>query len=134
MSTSPFEKELLAVLQQLVQHPSSRQGPTEDQLDLEIRFRALRNALGNFGRRGTSDVALLRSPSLRDGQLTFATGTLPKTGSIVVLKRDGTSDTYGMDKLTGGSPPTLPVKADVVGVRIDDEAGNPVKFGVPHRI
>ncbi|MEU7603495.1 hypothetical protein [Streptomyces sp. NPDC041003] len=133
-------------------------GFDEGQLRVELEFRAMRNALGNFGRRGQSDVALLRSPHLLDGRLLLERSSLPKeTDSILVFYRTQESRRFNLrdghhrgdrddeqpdfeyfrPESEEGRVEYLVLNVgdcDVVtGVQVDDAYGNPLRLGLPHR-
>ncbi|GAA3087679.1 hypothetical protein [Streptosporangium carneum] len=130
-----IEERQVAVLDALAsgqQQPAMNAG----QREIELRFRALRNMLGNFGRRGEPDVALL-PVELHTGydhdRLVFAAG-LPKGAHAVTrFYRDGTQEKTDVDSLVG-CPPVLDNPGDVVAVQVTDVKGNPIAFGLIRRV
>jgi hypothetical protein len=101
-----------------------------DQLQLELRFRAARNGLGNFGRHGERDVALLPEPELDGGTLRFAP-LPPDARTVILFRADG--ERLGQIQVEGGDAPVIREVPEVAWVQVDDAHGNPVRLGFPRR-
>jgi hypothetical protein len=102
-----------------------------DQLQVGLRFRALRNSLGNFGSHGERDVALLPSPQLDDGTLTFA--PLPADAATVILFRVDGEQLSQID-VSGGDTLVVNGVPDVAWVQVNDLYGAPIRLGFPQRV
>lgn len=98
-----------------------------------LRFGALRNALGDFGRHGERMTALiLPAPQLRaDGALEFG-APLPHTASTVTLFRADGSVLGSVDGV-GGATPVIEDAGDVAWLQVDDADDNPLLLGFPLR-
>jgi hypothetical protein len=103
-----------------------------DQLQLGLRFRAVRNGLGDFGRHGGRDVALLLpAPELDGGTLRFA--PLPQDARTVILFRaDGKR--LRDRQVEGGDTPVIEGVPDVAWVQVDDAHANPLRLGFPRPV
>ncbi|MFI5527477.1 hypothetical protein ACIA8O_02865 [Kitasatospora sp. NPDC051853] len=108
-------------------------GFDEEQLDIELEFRALRNGLGNFGRRGNSDIVLMRSPRHKGDRLVFADRSLPgATDRIVVRYPGGERTTFRPDQLEHGQELEVGTEA-VSAVQLLDRHGTVIRLGIPYR-
>jgi hypothetical protein len=101
-----------------------------DQLQVELRFRAVRNGLGSFGRHGERDVALLPAPKLDGGTLRFAP-LPPDAGTVILFRADG--ERLGQIHVEGGEAPVIQDVPDVAWVQVDDAHGNPIRLGFPRQ-
>jgi hypothetical protein len=107
-------------------------GLAYSQLQLGLFFRSVRNGLGNLGRNGERDAALIPAPRLSgDGTLTFV-APLPLTAErLNLVAGDGTVFATATD--VGGEQPEISNAGAVAWVQIDDKFGNPILLGVPVR-
>ena len=102
------------------------------QLQLVLFFRSVRNGLGNLGRHGERDVALIPAPRLsEDGTLTFAVPLPLAAERLNLVKSDGA--VLGSLTVEGDRMPVSEKAGDVAWVQIDDTYGNPILLGVPFR-
>jgi hypothetical protein len=107
-------------------------GFSDSQRQLVLRFRALRNGLGNLARHGDQDTVLLPAPQLYDGALTFKTALPQDAGTLRLFASDGTQ-TYQVALVGGEREVTVGVD-DVAWVQVDDQRGNPILLGFPQLV
>lgn len=154
MSSTPAPPDYTDLLRQLIvaqeAHTKAlrdvKQEParmTYEQAKVELRFRAVRNALGSLGRRGgPTDVALI-SPLLHhlggdkaQLDLEFTVGMLPENARFLLLsyrnQADREVDLNSVKRVRNRST-IVPDVGDVTGVQVDDVAHLPLRFGIPHR-
>jgi hypothetical protein len=112
-------------------------GLNEDQAATELRFRALRDTLGNFGRRRETERALIEAllfPSDNHKLVIPELRKLPvKAKKITLFKRDRTSRTVGRKEFKG-EPPVLSNAGDIVIVQIADPDKLPIRIGLVRRV
>jgi hypothetical protein len=101
---------------------------SDSQQQLVLRFRALRNGLGNLARHGGRDTVLMPAPQLCDGTLYFVAALPPEAETLRLFGRDG-KETGRFDHVGGA---TTVQGAGVVGwIQVDDQHGNPILLGFP---
>jgi hypothetical protein len=102
------------------------------QLQLGLFFRSVRNGLGNLGRHGEHDAALLPAPNLsKDGTLRFVAPLPLAAERLNLMKSDGT--VLAAATGVGGQQPVIRNVGEVAWVQVDDKYGNPILLGVPVR-
>ncbi|MEU5727025.1 hypothetical protein [Micromonospora sp. NPDC047738] len=105
------------------------------QAGIELRFRALRNALGNMGRRGETDLALRQVELHPDDtpRLVFVDGLPFGTEHITLFLADGKQRAVAASALTG-QPPQLLKPGEVRTIQFDDEGHRPLAFALVRRV
>jgi len=107
-----------------------------EQQELQLQFRALRNALGNFGGRvGRRDVVLASGHLDMSGHAPeLVLDALPADARKIVLF-DAAGTELGRAKVSGlGTPPKLPnAPGNVVTVQIRDGNRDLIAFGLVRR-
>jgi hypothetical protein len=103
------------------------------QQQVALRFGALRNALGDFGRHGDRDVALLTpAPRLHpDGTLEFLAPLPAAAATLTLFRADGT--VLGTVTDIGGTTPVLDTADATAWVQVDDAHNTPILLGFPLR-
>lgn len=106
-------------------------GPQTPQRRVELRFRALRNALGNFGRRTGPDNVLIAVTQDTTKNLTFKS-TLPvNADKITAFYSDGTE---GYIRLPATGSLTCTESKDVDAVEVAAKDGVLLAFGVVRQV
>jgi hypothetical protein len=116
------------------QNQNNKAGMSPEQASTEIRFRAMRNALGSNGQRGETDLALLPSPLHDVAMCVLLVVGLPAEGDTLLLSRaDGAPDSYEIADLpcVDGARLIRGVGPEVVAVQVNDRFGRPIRFGIP---
>lgn len=115
---------------------------TRDQARVELRFRALLNALGGFERRPQlADVALMPPPTLivasnNTFYLLVREASVPENAhSVLVTYREDKEIKEKRHPLANRSNGQfiVPNVGDVINVQIDDIDQKPLRFGIPFR-
>lgn len=104
------------------------------QQQVALRFGALRNALGDFGRHGDRAVALL-TPAPRlfpDGTLEFVAALPAAAATLTLFRADGSA--LGTVADVGGATPVLDSAGDTAWIQVDDAHGSPILLGFPSRV
>jgi hypothetical protein len=107
-------------------------GFTDEQAQLMMRFRALRNGLGNLSRLSSRDVVLMPAPLLTsDGTLVFVDPLPTDAETARIFGPDG-RQSQRFDGV-GGEAGLAGVNDDTAYLQIDDRRGAPILLGVPER-
>jgi hypothetical protein len=113
--------------------PDVATGFDPEQARLVMRFRALRNGLGNLSRLSSRDVVLMPAPMLSaEGTLVFAAPTPNDAETARIFGTDG-RQIQQFDGV-GGEQVLRDVNGDVAYLQIDDRRGVPILLGVPERV
>lgn len=110
-------------------------GFSASQRQLVLRFRALRNGLGNLARHGEQDTVLLPAPQLfSDGRMSFAS-SLPADAETLRLYDSGGNQTDQFEPVSGRQEVSgICEVEDVAWVQVDDQYGNPILLGFPQPV
>lgn len=116
--------------------PTAPSGPSPEQQDLVVRFRAMRNGLGNFGRHGETRDDVLRPAvtvtPVAGGQLELTLGERTVRGDVdklIIRHPDGSTSTYEASQLAGNKL-TEKLDKQVVTVELVDRNSNVVGIAV----
>lgn len=106
-------------------------GFDDAQQQLVLRFRALRNGLGNLARHADQTTVLMRSPTL-DAQGLHLVDPLPANAAALrVFDPVGTQT--ALIAVDGGDTDVPDVPLDAASVQVDDGVGTALLIGFPHR-
>jgi hypothetical protein len=106
----------------------------KQQLRIALRYGAVRNALGNFGRHGETDVALVAPPpTLNVTTRALTLNTLPSNAHAVVVYDRADLELQRFPAKVSSTVDENKVAA-VASVEIEDSAGTPFLFGIPVRV
>jgi hypothetical protein len=136
-ATANLNEEIAQQLTAAFQHRDGQDQPgfSVSQRQLVLRFRALRNGLGNLARHGEQDTVLLPAPQLfLNGTMTFISA-LPQEAETLRLFGSGGNQIDQFEPV----PAALEVTGirdveDVAWVQVDDRHGNPILLGFPQRV
>ena len=104
------------------------------QQQVALRFGALRNALGDFGRHGDRSVALLTPAPLLfgDGRLELQAALPAAASTLTLFATDGAVLATVTD--VGGAAPVVDGAGATAWVEVSDVHGSPLLLGFPERV
>ena len=117
-----------AALRHRQDHDRANAGLSQEQLQLVLHFRAVRNAQGNLARHADQSIVLMPPPTLDDGTLEFVEALPHQAETLRLFGPDG-SQTGRRDRIGGAK--TVKNVGDVASVQIDDAKGSPILLGFP---
>jgi hypothetical protein len=136
-ATANLNEEIAQRMTAALQHRDGQDQPgfSVSQRQLVLRFRALRNGLGNLARHGEQDTVLLPAPQLfPDGTMTFVRA-LPQEAETLRLFTGGGNQTDQFEPVPGALEVTgIRDVEGVAWVQVDDRHGNPILLGFPQRV
>jgi hypothetical protein len=106
-------------------------GFTDEQQQLVMRFRALRNGLGNLARHADQSTVLMPSPLLDDtGRLNLVDPLPAEAATLRAFDAVGTE----LDRFTarGGQQVVEGIPPQTASVQVDDARGTALLLGFPH--
>jgi hypothetical protein len=136
-ATANLNEEIAQRLAAVVQHRDGQDQSrfSEGQREVVLRFRALRNGLGNLARHGEQDTVLMPAPQLfSDGTLTFVSA-LPQEAETLRLFGSGGKQVYQFEHVGGATDVSdISDVGGVAWVQVDDQHGNPILLGFPQLV
>lgn len=140
-ATAELNEDIAQRLTAALQYRDGQAQPgfSASQRQLVLRFRALRNGLGNLARHGEQDNVLLPAPQLfrdREGTITMRfANRLPAEAETLRLFTSGGNQTDQFEPVGGRQEvPGIRDVENVAWIQVDDQHGNPILLGFPQLV